>query len=73
MGEFLTLGNKTYDNKISPELIPTEFFKGLGITDISLGLHHVATLLRDPSMRYVKEKKFEFNYNVYYNCVYFNY
>ena len=64
MGEFLTLGNKTYDNKISPELIPTEFFKGLGITDISLGLHHVATLLRDPSMRYVKEKKFEFTYNV---------
>ena len=64
MGEFLTLGNKTYDNKISPELIPSEFFRGLGITDISLGAHHVATLLRDPSMTYVKEKKFEFSVNV---------
>ena len=64
MGEFLTLGNKTYDNKISPELIPSEFFRGLGITDISLGAHHVATLLRDPSMTYVKEKKFENSVNV---------
>ena len=64
MGEFLTLGNKTYDNKISPELIPSEFFRGLGITDISLGAHHVATLLRDPSMTYVKEKKFEISVNV---------
>ena len=55
------LGNKSIGNKKSPELVPSDFYRGLGITDISLGAHHVATLLRDPGMRYQKEKRFEFN------------
>ena len=58
MGDYPILGNKSIGNKKSPELVPSDFYRGLGITDISLGAHHVATLLRDPGMRYQKEKRF---------------
>jgi regulator of chromosome condensation len=67
MGENCVLGNKSDDDKETPGLIPSEFFKNLSITDISLGAHHCAVLLRESKMKYEKEKKFEYDDQNYLN------